>query len=151
MTVPEIVEKCMQNPDFRGMAMRYLSDPNDAEDALQDCALKALAKMPADHENPEAWFGHNLKFECLNLLRAKRKHAHAPADAIDPAYEPDIAQLLTDREAMKALNPRQYGTLCAKASGFTQREIATALNWPQVKVNRQINRGRNRLRKLVKS
>ena len=74
------------------MALKYLKDKVQAEDAVQQVFLKALTKMPKEEiQNFKGWLYILMRNHCLQLLRDKLPHSDESALA-GLSYEQIILQ-----------------------------------------------------------
>ena len=112
-----------------------LRSDDDARDALQNTAIKALAgvRHGSVRTNPRAWLFRIAHNECMNLVRA-RPPAHEELNG-EPALEPGPAARAVLNEELRhtvadigALPARARETLLLReAAGLSYREIAAVL------------------------
>jgi RNA polymerase sigma-70 factor (ECF subfamily) len=99
-----------------GVAMKYLRDKEQAQDAVQHIFLKALTHLPAgDILNFKGWIYVLMRNHCLQLLRDKVYHAGDEALSLVPAHETRIEDLILHdlslaemKAALKKLQPEQH-------------------------------------------
>lgn len=96
------------------VALHYLGNPADADDAVQDAFVKLYAHMTAYRADLsfDAWFTRILVNTCLDHLKARRRlpswsgalHATA-ADVTEalPSHEPSAERRLAARDRWRAL------------------------------------------------
>jgi RNA polymerase sigma-70 factor, ECF subfamily len=147
-------------------ALRLTTDPNDAEDLVQDTIVKAFRFFNSYEKgtNAKAWLFRILKNSYINNYRKKSKQPHqVDYDEISTFYETvrseqsnttdmeDImyGQLLDD-DVTRALEriPEDFRTvvLLCDVEGFTYEEIANMLDVPIGTIRSRLHRGRNLLR-----
>ncbi len=147
-------------------AIRLSSDPNDAEDLVQDTIVKAY-RFFASYErgtNAKAWLFRILKNSYINNYRKQSKQPYqVDYDEISTYYESvrsersdttDMEEImyreLLDDEVTTALNklPEDFRTvvLLCDIEGFTYEEIANMLDVPIGTIRSRLHRGRNLLR-----
>jgi RNA polymerase sigma-70 factor, ECF subfamily len=147
-------------------ALRLTTDPNDAEDLVQDTIVKAFRFFNSYEKgtNAKAWLFRILKNSYINNYRKKSKQPHqVDYDEISTFYESvrseqsnttdmeDImyGQLLDD-DVTRALEllPEDFRTvvLLCDVEGFTYEEIANMLDVPIGTIRSRLHRGRNLLR-----
>lgn len=147
-------------------ALRLTTDPNDAEDLVQDSIVKAFRFFNSYEKgtNAKAWLFRILKNSYINNYRKKSKQPHqVDYDEISTFYETvrseqtnttdmeDImyGQLLDDvvTRALEQL-PEDFRTvvLLCDVEDFTYEEIANMLDVPIGTIRSRLHRGRNLLR-----
>jgi RNA polymerase sigma-70 factor (ECF subfamily) len=147
-------------------ALRLTSDPNDAEDLVQDTIVKAY-RFFASYEkgtNAKAWLFRILKNSYINTYRKQSKKPNqVDYDEVATFYETirdertDTSDLedrmfreLIDDHISKALDrlPEDFRTvvLLCDVEGFTYEEIANMLDVPIGTIRSRLHRGRNLLR-----
>jgi RNA polymerase sigma-70 factor (ECF subfamily) len=136
------------------VALAILRNRADAEDAVQDAALKGLrARQDYDRERPfVGWFFTILRNCCRDLLRRRKASVgrFVPLDeeAMPPA--PDLGGSSGDWEdlarAIERLSPPHQQILQLKYfGGCSYAEIATALEIPQGTVMSRLHTARQAL------
>ena len=148
---------------------RWLSgDPADAEDIVQDAALRALnALETANVEQPRAWFLRIVRNTALTWMAKNRSKSLAFAggaddlaaiEAIDFAAEdgsPEAILIAAEdgervRQAIAALPPPLREALVLREiNGLAYREIAEATETPIGTVMSRLARGRAALAKIL--
>jgi len=157
-------------PRFRRMALRWLRNPDDAEDAVQDAMLSALRHLDQfdGRSQMSTWLTAILRNAVLMQIR-RRPRGQMPlfgADSengppspvetlADPRPTPD--QVLENRQ-LRYLIRRLRNTLprhqqavlnLRTQADFSIRDVAKALNIPEGTVKAQLARGRANLRERL--
>ncbi|MDX1672857.1 MAG: sigma-70 family RNA polymerase sigma factor [Balneolaceae bacterium] len=147
-------------------ALRLTSDPNDAEDLVQDTIVKAYRFFSSYEKgtNAKAWLFRILKNSYINNYRKKSKQPNqVDYDEVSTFYETiraertDTSDLedrmyreLIDDDITKALEelPEDFRTvvLLCDIEGFTYEEIANMLDVPIGTIRSRLHRGRNLLK-----
>ncbi len=147
-------------------ALRLTSDPNDAEDLVQDSIVKAYRFFSSYEKgtNAKAWLFRILKNSYINnYRRVSKKPQQVDYDEISTFYETvrDERTDTTDMEdkmyrqlmddnitgALESL-PEDFRTvvLLCDVEGFTYEEIANMLDVPIGTIRSRLHRGRNLLK-----
>lgn len=147
-------------------ALRLTSDPNDAEDLVQDTIVKAYRFFSSYERgtNAKAWLFRILKNSYINNYRKKSKQPNqVDYDEVATFYETiraertDTSDLedhmfreLIDDDISRALEelPEDFRTvvLLCDIEGFTYEEIANMLDVPIGTIRSRLHRGRNLLK-----
>lgn len=147
-------------------ALRLTSDPNDAEDLVQDTIVKAFRFFSSYEKgtNAKAWLFRILKNSYINNYRKKSKQpSQVDYDEVSSFYETiradrtDTSDLedrmfreLIDDDISDALEelPEDFRTvvLLCDVEGFTYEEIANMLDVPIGTIRSRLHRGRNLLK-----
>ena len=160
-------------PKLYSRAYRYVSDPHDAEDAVQDALLsaykhldqfKATAKMTT-------WLTAIVTNCALSQLRRRPRHPHV---SLDERVSEDQDYILSDRladvrpspesecikselhgnlmQSLKELSPpmRKVIQLC-DLDGLTTKEVAQILGKSRGTVKAQVWRARTKLKRIVRN
>jgi RNA polymerase sigma-70 factor (ECF subfamily) len=147
-------------------ALRLTSDPNDAEDLVQDTIVKAFRFFSSYEKgtNAKAWLFRILKNSYINNYRKKSKQPNqVDYDEVSSFYETiradrtDTSDLedrmfreLIDDDISNALEelPEDFRTvvLLCDVEGFTYEEIANMLDVPIGTIRSRLHRGRNLLK-----
>lgn len=147
-------------------ALRLTSDPNDAEDLVQDTIVKAYRFFSSYERgtNAKAWLFRILKNSYINNYRKKSKQPNqVDYDEVATFYETiraertDTSDLedkmfrdLIDDDISNALEelPEDFRTvvLLCDVEGFTYEEIANMLDVPIGTIRSRLHRGRNLLK-----
>ncbi len=88
-----------------GVAMKYLKDKEQAEDAVQQIFLKALTHLPAGEiQNFKGWLYILMRNHCLQQLRDKTYHAGEEALGRVPQQETtDKAELWQQEQTLEQM------------------------------------------------
>jgi len=147
-------------------ALRLTTDPNDAEDLVQDTIVKAYRFFSSYEKgtNAKAWLFRILKNSFINNYRkTSKKPQQVDYDEVSSFYESiraertDTSDLervmyreLIDDDVSKALEelPEDFRTvvLLCDVEGFTYEEIANMLDVPIGTIRSRLHRGRNLLK-----
>lgn len=146
--------------------LRLTSDPNDAEDLVQDTIVKAYRFFSSYEKgtNAKAWLFRILKNSYINNYRKKsKKPQEVDYDEVATFYETIRAERtetsdledkmfreLIDDELSNALDniPEDFRTvvLLCDVEDFTYEEIANMLDVPIGTIRSRLHRGRNLLK-----
>ncbi len=146
--------------------LRLTSDPNDAEDLVQDTIVKAYRFFSSYEKgtNAKAWLFRILKNSYINNYRKKsKKPQEVDYDEVSTFYETiraertDTSDLedkmfrdLIDDDLSRALDkiPEDFRTvvLLCDVEDFTYEEIANMLDVPIGTIRSRLHRGRNLLK-----
>lgn len=147
-------------------ALRLTSDPNEAEDLVQDTVVKAYRFFSSYEKgtNAKAWLFRILKNSYINNYRKKsKKPQQVDYDEVSTFYETVRAERtntsdledkmyreLMDDDITGALEqlPEDFRTvvLLCDVEGFTYEEIANMLDVPIGTIRSRLHRGRNLLK-----
>ena len=148
---------------------RWLSgDPADAEDIVQDAALRALnALETANVERPRAWFLRIVRNTALTWMAKNRSKLLAFAGGADDLAEIESVDLTAEGESPEALliaaedgervrralaalpPPLREALVLREINGLAYREIAEATETPIGTVMSRLARGRAALAKML--
>ncbi|PWN08211.1 sigma-70 family RNA polymerase sigma factor [Rhodohalobacter mucosus] len=146
--------------------LRLTSDPNDAEDLVQDTIVKAYRFFSSYEKgtNAKAWLFRILKNSYINNYRKKsKKPQEVDYDEVATFYETIRAERtetsdledkmfreLIDDDISNALDeiPEDFRTvvLLCDVEDFTYEEIANMLDVPIGTIRSRLHRGRNLLK-----
>ncbi len=180
MTAKLTVEEKKKQEDFNAeiiphldatynYALRLTTDPNDAEDLLQDSIVKAFRFFSSFQKgtNARAWLYRIVKNSYINNYRkASRQPPKVDYDEVATYYETirseqsDTTDLQAqfyrseyDDDFKKALDdlPEDFRTplLLCDVEDFTYEEIANMLDVPIGTVRSRLHRGRNLLKDKI--
>lgn len=150
-------------------ALRLTSNPNSAEDLVQDSIVKAFRFFSSYEKgtNAKAWLFRILKNSYINNYRKRSKQPNqVDYDEVASFYETiradrtDTSDLedrmfreLIDDDISKALDelPEDFKTvvLLCDIEDFTYEEIANMLDVPIGTIRSRLHRGRNLLKKQL--
>jgi RNA polymerase sigma factor (sigma-70 family) len=138
-------------------ARRWSANDQDAEDAFQRAAEKALRNSPGGTgDEVRAWLRTTVKNEALAIVRQRRRiAAGGTAESLDgprlfaPQAPPDtdvraeqLERLRLGSQALRRLKPQEIRALQLRAEGYSYKEIEAITSWSATKVNRCIAEGR---------
>ncbi len=141
-------------PQAAGYARSIVRDRHDAEDAVQQAALRGLERLSTyDRARPfKAWWFAILRNCCIDVLRARRAAKTASLDDRDAegaaaAETPEWERLsgaidLLRQEHREILRLRYFG-------GLSYRELAEVLSIPQGTVMSRLHAARKALAALA--
>jgi RNA polymerase sigma-70 factor (ECF subfamily) len=144
-------------PRLRRYARALMRDRDQADDLVQDCIEKALARLDSwqTGDNPRRWLFtimHHIFVD--QLRRVKRRGEPVNIDTAQGAAfvtEPSQLDNLAAQEVMQALQAiapdRRSALVLVAVEGLTYAEAATVLGIPAGTVMSRIARGREELRK----
>jgi RNA polymerase sigma-70 factor (ECF subfamily) len=147
-------------------ALRLTTDPNDAEDLVQDTIVKAYRFFSSYEKgtNAKAWMFRILKNSFINNYRkTSKKPSQVDYDEVSSYYESiraertetsDLESLMfremMDDDLSTALTrlPEDFRTvvLLCDVDGYTYEEIANMLDVPIGTIRSRLHRGRNLLK-----
>jgi RNA polymerase sigma-70 factor (ECF subfamily) len=132
-----------------GYAFSILHNREDAEDAVQEAALRGFERLAGfDPDRPfKGWWFAVVRNCCLDRLRQRGRAATLPLDQAEPATAPassDEEEQL--RAAMERLSPPHREILRLRYYGdCSYREIAAALEIPEGTVMSRLHAARQAL------
>ena len=131
-----------------------LSDPDEAQDALQNTMAAALRALPGEEREIalRPWLYRIAHNEAMTMVR--RRPAPTPAIAADDLVAPSAQVGLEQRERMRemvsdleALPDRQRGALVMRElSGLSYAEIASALGSAEATARQTVHEAREAMR-----
>lgn len=141
-----------------GVAMKYMKNRTDAEDAVQQVFLKAITHLPkGEILNFKGWLYVLMRNHCLQLLRDKTYKAGEEALDHVPVAESDKEALLLQEhtleqmeEALQELNDEQRTSITMfylQKRSYNEIMAATGFTFTQVKS--YIQNGKRNLRILL--
>lgn len=152
-------------------AMRFTSNPAEAEDLVQETMMKAFKAFAQfqDGTNLKAWLFRIMQNTFISDYRKKRREPlltstdemeewqmsrlESSARTALPSAEEIVLDKLPDGDVLNALKalPEEFRTAVylADVEGFSYAEIAEIMNTPTGTVMSRIHRGRKRLRESL--
>ncbi len=152
-------------------AMRFTSNPAEAEDLVQETMMKAFKAFNQyqDGTNLKAWLFRIMQNTFISNYRKKRREPlltstddleewqmsrlESNARTALPSAEDVVLDKLPDGDVLDALKalPEEFRTAVylADVEGFSYAEIAQIMNTPTGTVMSRIHRGRKRLRESL--
>ncbi|MEE8148015.1 MAG: RNA polymerase sigma factor, partial [Longimicrobiales bacterium] len=139
---------------IRALARGLLSDPDQADDIVQETCLAALRHPPRHRANLRAWLGTVARNLAFRRHRSARRRAHHEARAVRPDRLPSPAELAERMELQrKVLNavdsleePFRASLIFRYFDDLTPSEIAGHLQIPVKTVKSRLNRALSKLR-----
>jgi RNA polymerase sigma-70 factor (ECF subfamily) len=135
-------------PQAAGYAMSILRNRADAEDAVQQAALKGLRRLSRyDARRPfKSWWFAVLRNCCIDLLRTRRPHVGLEHTDAPVGGAGDRAAWLDLAEGLDRLEPRKAEILRLRYfGGLTYEELSQALAIPQGTVMSRLHHARKAL------
>jgi len=140
-----------------GVAMRFLKNTEDAEDATQEAFIKAFRKL---HQyKGQVTFGAWLKkiviHKCIDVLKMKKEHEialqesylHIADDEHDWMVEDDGITVEDIKKAIARLPDKyRYVLMLYLIEGYDHSEISEILNISETASRTQLMRGKQKLR-----
>ena len=145
-------------PRLFRMASAWCSNPQQADDLVQEAMVKALKKLNQvkDHKAFDAWVFTILTNCFRDACRRPDKMAeleHEPVDELQPSAEDRWSteqKVLQVRRAISRLGQGQREVLMlVDLEGFSYAEVAHILELPIGTVMSRLNRARQRLKALL--
>jgi RNA polymerase sigma-70 factor, ECF subfamily len=158
-------------PSLYGAALRMTRNPSEAEDLLQDTALRAYRGFATFQEgtNLKAWLYRILTNSFINTYRKRQREPQTvdgPDDvdewflfdrlggmSTERSAEEDVLERIPDADVKAALEsiPENFriAVLLADVEGFSYREIADIMNVPIGTVMSRLHRGRKALERAL--
>jgi RNA polymerase sigma-70 factor, ECF subfamily len=158
-------------PSLYGAALRMTRNPSEAEDLLQDTALRAYRGFATFQEgtNLKAWLYRILTNSFINTYRKRQREPQTvdgPDDvdewflfdrlggmSAERSAEEDVLERIPDADVKAALEsiPENFriAVLLADVEGFSYREIADIMNVPIGTVMSRLHRGRKALERAL--
>ena len=129
------------------LAYSYLQNPQDSEDAAQECFLRLMKQKREfrDAGHVKAWLIVTVSNVCKDMLRRKQRQELELDEGRDQAAPPE-----TDRELLELILqlPEKYKTVIYLYyyEGYAVREIAAMLSLTAEAVKTRLRRARAMLR-----
>jgi RNA polymerase sigma-70 factor (ECF subfamily) len=158
-------------PSLYGAALRMTRNPSEAEDLLQDTALRAYRGFATFQEgtNLKAWLYRILTNSFINTYRKRQREPQTvdgPEDveewflfdrlggrSAERSAEEDVLERIPDADVKSALEsiPENFriAVLLADVEGFSYREIAQIMDVPIGTVMSRLHRGRKALERAL--
>jgi RNA polymerase sigma-70 factor, ECF subfamily len=158
-------------PSLYGAALRMTRNPSEAEDLLQDTALRAYRGFATFQEgtNLKAWLYRILTNSFINTYRKRQREPQTvdgPDDvdewflfdrlggmSAERSAEEDVLERIPDADVKAALEsiPENFriAVLLADVEGFSYREIADIMDVPIGTVMSRLHRGRKALERAL--
>lgn len=133
------------------VSMSYLSDVEDAADAVQDTLAKAWEKrnILSRPEQFKPWVMRILVNQCKDVLRKRRRRSFYPLEEDTASIDPSVPQPPV-MEAIKALKPELRAVMVLHyVDGYAVQEIASSLGIPLGTVKTRMRSARKRLKQTL--
>lgn len=133
------------------VSMSYLSDVEDAADAVQDTLVKAWEKrhILTRPEQFRPWVMRVLVNRCKDVLRKRRRRSFYPLEENTVSIEPPAPQPPV-MEAVNALKPELRAVVLLHCvDGYPLQEIAGSLGVPLGTVKTRMRSACKRLRQTL--
>lgn len=123
----------------------------DAEDLVQTTLVKVVPQWRRIADNPEAYVRRVLVNENVSRWRRRRWREQSTGELPEElSHDPDRAELIAVREALRTLAPRQRAVLVLRYyEGLSEAEIAGTLGISPGTVKSQARDGLARLRQAL--
>lgn len=133
------------------IAMSYTANIADAEDAMQECLLRAWDRRETLREPAyfSTWLNRILINECKTLLRKRKRQADIPpmpAAMVDP---PDVQDVELRRALFSLPEKYRVPLVLNLLEGYTLRETAELLSLPLGTVTTRVARAKKKLKQEV--
>ena len=146
-------------PRLRRYARALLRDRDSADDLVQDCLERALARMDnwRTGENPRRWLFTIMHHLFIAQTRKTKRRAEVVMLTLDdseavssPAEQADSIASREIMDALEAISPERRAALVVVGiEGFSYAEAATMLGIPAGTLMSRVARGREELRGLL--
>jgi len=143
------------------VALRFMKDTMEAEDAMQEAFIKAFSKL---HQfNGEVTFGAWLKRivinKCLDKLKAKKLELVAINEQTLGTVEDEENWQIEDRVSVEEVKQKmenlpekyRYPLMLYLVEGYDHEEISDILNITQVASRTLVHRGKKKLQEELKT
>ncbi len=133
------------------VSMSYLSNPEDAADAVQDTLAKAWEKrhVLARQAQFKPWVMRILVNQCKDVLRKRRRRSFYPLEEDTLSAEMPVPQTPV-MEAVSALKPELRTVITLYyVDGYSVRDIAESLGLPTGTVKTRMSSARKRLKQTL--
>ena len=148
-----------------GLLMRMLRSSALAEEALQDVMVRVWQRadqFAAYRGRAMTWLMSIARYRAIDLLRAQRKQVtldEAPEDALVDVATAEFADNVTSQRSRRALDdclsrltPHQRKCIAlAYVEGYSQDQIANAIDSPLGTVKSWMRRGLNSLKRCLEA
>lgn len=141
-----LIEKLMYH-----VSMSYLSNVEDAADAVQDTLAKAWEKrnILTSPEQFKPWVMRILVNQCKDMLRKRKRRSFYPLEENTASIDP-LAQQPPVMEAINALKPELRVVMVLHyVDGYAIQEIASSLGVPLGTVKTRMRSARKRLKQTL--
>lgn len=146
-------------PRLRRYARALLRDRDSADDLVQDCLERALARINnwRTGENPRRWLFTIMHHLFVDQMRKTKRRAEVVMLTLDdsealssPAEQTESIASREIMDALQAIGPeRRAALVIVGIEGFSYAEAATILGIPAGTLMSRVARGREELRGLL--
>ncbi len=143
-------------PRLRRYARALARDRDAADDLVQDCLERALAKLDnwSTGDSPRRWLYTIMHHIFLDRIRRDNRRGETAMLALEatealsvPAHQADSAASREVLEALQAISPERRAALIVVAiEGFSYAEASEILGVPAGTLMSRVSRGREELR-----
>ena len=137
------------------LALTYMQNPDDAQDAVQDVFLKYMTAAPflRDDEHQRAWLIRVTVNRCCDLLRRRKLRSYVSLDEIQETAAEDPSLEASDvMQTLSKIPEKNRGAIVLHyLEGFSVEEVSRILGISQSAVKMRLARGREALKDLLSS
>ena len=137
------------------LALTYMQNPDDAQDAVQDVFLKYMTAAPflRDDEHQRAWLIRVTVNRCCDLLRRRKIRSYVSLDEIQETAAEDPSLETSDvMHCLSKIPEKNRGAIVLHyLEGFSVEEVSRILGISQSAVKMRLARGREALKDLLSS
>ncbi len=135
------------------LALTYMQNPDDAQDAVQDVFLKYMTAAPLlrDDEHERAWLIRVTVNRCCDLLRRRKIRSYVSLDEVPETAAEDTALESSDvMHCLSKIPEKNRGAIVLHyLEGFSVEEVSRILGISQSAVKMRLARGREALKDLL--
>ena len=135
------------------VALTYMQNPDDAQDAVQDVFLKYMTASPFlhDEEHERAWLIRVTVNRCCDLLRRRKIRSYVSLDEVPETAADDPSLEMSDlMHHLSKIPEKNRGAIVLHyLEGFSVEEVAKMLGISQSAVKMRLTRGREALKDLL--
>ncbi|MBQ8830704.1 MAG: RNA polymerase sigma factor [Oscillospiraceae bacterium] len=135
------------------LALSYLQNNEDAQDAVQDVFIKyaTASDIYRDEEHKKAWLIRVTVNRCNDMLRRRKLRTHIP---LEEAYDVAAKHEESDSDIMKCLEKiplkNRAAVILHYLEGYSVEETAAVLKISVSAVKMRLKRGREALQELIR-
>ncbi len=135
------------------LALTYMQNSDDAQDAVQDVFLKYMTAAPflRDDEHERAWLIRVTVNRCCDLLRRRKIRSYVSLDEVPETAADDTALESSDlMHTLSKIPEKNRGAIVLHyLEGFSVDEVAKMLGISVSAVKMRLARGREALKDLL--
>lgn len=137
-----------------GVAMKYLKDRDEAQDAVQQVFLKAITHLPeGEIHNFKGWLYILMRNYCLQLLRDKTYHTDADILVAVPEETTNNGVIYTEEQindAIEMLNEQQKECIVLfYLKKLSYQQIMEQTGYTFIQVKSYIQNGKRNLKQIL--